>query len=80
MPHACVSRLQESVLCQQWPQVNEAALAVTEVDVAVQVQGKKRGVISIDPALLEKADALLEFVLRQDFASKWIGDRERFVA
>ena len=51
-PHVChvLWRLlghDSAVIDQTWPLVDEAALAVTAVDIVVQVNGKRRGRIAV---------------------------------
>ncbi|EGD81599.1 leucyl-tRNA synthetase [Salpingoeca rosetta] len=65
----------ESVLRQRWPAVDATAFAEEEVELAVQVQGRKRGVVTVAKRLVEDHDALLSVVLQQPFAHKWIQDR-----
>ena len=47
----------DSVFHSQWPECDEEAMKDDEIEIAVQINGKTRGVVSI-PADLDKAAAL----------------------
>jgi len=62
--------LQQMAVMQSWPQVDESALASDEVTLAVQVQGKRRGEITI--ARTAGQDEAMAAVRAEAGIAKWL--------
>ena len=62
-----------SVFHAGWPEYDEAAMAEDEVEIALQVNGKTRLVISL-PADISKDDALIEGKKQLEAAGKLTGN------
>jgi len=62
--------MQHMAVISNWPQVDEAALAQDEIKLVVQIQGKKRGAISI--AKNAGQDEAMAAVQADESISKWL--------
>ena len=79
IPHAAQEMWQilgreEELINVSWPKVDNEALVVSEIEIAIQINGKVREKIGISPDLSQ--DEVKEMVLSSDKVKDLIGDKE----
>eukprot|EP00056_Hartaetosiga_gracilis_P018385 m.10792 g.10792 ORF g.10792 m.10792 type:complete len:873 (-) comp6701_c0_seq1:83-2701(-) len=68
--------VENNVLSQQWPKVDQEALVDDVVSVVVQVGGKTRGEVVLSSSQAEDEECLRDAVLASDIGKKWIGSND----
>jgi leucyl-tRNA synthetase len=63
-----------------WPVFNKAKMSEDKVTIAIQVNGKLRGVLEVDKAMAEKEDELVNLAKSEANISKWLkGDPKKTI-
>jgi leucyl-tRNA synthetase len=71
-------RYQENIHLTRWPQADEEVLAQAKVALAVQVNGKTREIIEVDPSISE--EALIALLTQHSRFSELVKNAKRVVA